>query len=112
MPSVKVLQDKAAEGVGTLSEAYALLIPQQLRCGGLWAVFYCRVVWVNTIRGETPYGGAVAKTVPNLALKPTVMVGKIDVIMAAISLRRCSCLCVYEVRNSKFRNVHCDIFGF
>ena len=61
-----------------------------------------RVVWGNTIRGETPYEGAVAKTVPNLALKPTVMVGKIDVIMA-ISLRRCSCLCVYEVRNSKFR---------
>ena len=64
----------------------------------------CRVVWVNTIRGETPYEGAVAKTVPNLALKPTVMVGKIDVIMAANSFRRCSCLCVYEVRNSKFRN--------
>ena len=61
------------------------------------------MVWGNTIRGETPYGGAVAKTIPNLALKPTVMVGKIDVIMAAISLRCCSCLCVYEVRNSKFR---------
>ena len=41
VPSVKILQDKAAEGVGTLSEAYALLIPQQLRCGGLWAALYC-----------------------------------------------------------------------
>ena len=28
VPSVEILQDKAAEGVGTLSEAYALLIPQ------------------------------------------------------------------------------------
>ena len=61
------------------------------------------MVWGNTIRGETPYEGAVAKTVPNLALKPTVMVGKIEFIMAAISLRHCSCLCVYKVRNSKFR---------
>ena len=66
---------------------------------GVTSLFGCRVVWVNTIRGETPYEGAVAKTVPNLALKPTVMVGKIDVIMAANSFRRCSCLCVYEVRN-------------
>ena len=41
VPSVEILQDKAAEGVGTLSEAYALLIPQQLRCCGLWAALYC-----------------------------------------------------------------------
>ena len=27
VPSVKILQDKAAEGVGPLSAAYALLIP-------------------------------------------------------------------------------------
>ena len=38
--------------------------------------------------GGTPYGGAVVKTIPNLALKPTVMVGKKDIIMAAISFRR------------------------
>ena len=39
--SVEILQDKAAEGVGTFSGAYAVLIPQQLRCGGLWAAPYC-----------------------------------------------------------------------
>ena len=60
VPSVEILQDKAAEGVGPLSAAYALLIPQQLRSGGLWVALHC------TYPGF--YAGRATRWLPRLCL--------------------------------------------
>ena len=50
--SVEVLQDKAAERVGAFPGAQALPIPQQLRCGGLWAAFYGAYPGVQACRAS------------------------------------------------------------